>query len=153
MELKTLFLVFLSLVFVLLGLLLAYSIIYSKYQYGVYIPTITNTEGHELTNVTLGDADVASHPLVLYEHSRKRKIEGGFIVRCGCNGTNKTVIFTVSDDGAEMGREVHTFNSTNNDVIENVVVKFTALKTTGTHSIKITSDNSIELLEAHYYYY
>lgn len=155
MEFKTLFLVFLSLVFVLLCLLLAYVIIYSKYQYGVYINTLGGNEvvaleaGHGLDAATA----LNGNSLVLHEHSRSRKIEGGFIVRCACNGTDQTVTFTVSDGGAEIGREVHTFNSTNNDVIENVVVKFTAPKTTGAHSITITSVNTIRLLEAHYYYY
>ena len=147
----------LILLFILICSLISYSIISRRYTYGTYYISHTNAGVRSFSYALLGVAgdvsieDFTGGNLVMKEHSRTRKLYGGFYVQC--SSTTKNVKFTVTDGTNDIGTHDHEFNSTNTDIYETVLVKWNAPETTNAHEITIQADVNILYLKIDYYYY
>lgn len=147
--------------YILLGLLLlllvsviAYMIIARRYRAGVFIENVDTAAVAGMTNLELADltATTDTDRLVLHEHSRSRKLYGGFVITCAYKATG-TVTFTAHDGTTVVGTKTHTFDSTNDDVVEVVTLKWEADKVTGAHDIKFRCSDIVQVLRVDYYYY
>lgn len=148
----------LILLFILICSLISYSIISRRYTYGTYLISNNDNDAgafiYALSPLPAGVPASAFGPpgnLVMKEHSRTRKLYGGFYVQC--SSATKNVKFTVTDGTNDIGTHDHEFNSTNTDIYETVLVKWNAPETTDPHEITIQANVDIQLFKIDYYYY
>lgn len=149
-----LYYILLVLLLLLLISVIAYMIIARRFRAGVFIENGDTADAAGMLNLELADltAVTDTDPLVLHEHSRSRKLYGGFIITCAYKATG-TVTFTAHDGTTEIGTKTCTFDSTNTDVVEVVTLKWKADKVTDAHDIKFRCSDIVQVLRVDYYYY